>query len=205
MSSLDLVRWGGLAAMLAGGAFIVLLLIPVAFMVLKLHPDAYGASPFNILGSVLFIAAWLLLVVGLAGFHTLQEERYGSIGRAGFYTVIVGTSAQIVAGVVGFGLESTTLELIGFLGLLVVMIGLVLYGVATLQARVLPRWCGVGFIVGLPVWKSISIISAEYGGPLGATIGETLGGMLFGLLWLALGYLLWSESGGASESPARVR
>ena len=61
MSSSDLVRWGGLAAMLAGVAFIVLLLIPVAFMVLKLIPDAYPGSPFNVLGSVLFIAAWLLL------------------------------------------------------------------------------------------------------------------------------------------------
>src|SRR4051794_7135845 len=151
MSSLDLLRWGGLAAMLAGVAFIVLLLIPVAFMVLKLHPDAYGASPFNVLGSVLFIAAWLLLVVGLAGFHTLQEERYERIGRVGFYTVIVGVSAYIVAQVIGFMLGSTILEFLGFLGLLVVMVGLALYGVATLQARVLPRWCGVGFIVGLPV------------------------------------------------------
>lgn len=40
MSSLDLARWGGLASMLAGGAFIVLLLTPVVFMVLKLHPNA---------------------------------------------------------------------------------------------------------------------------------------------------------------------
>jgi uncharacterized RDD family membrane protein YckC len=64
MSSSELVRWGGLAAMLAGVAFIVLLLIPVAFMLLKLHPDAaYPGSSFNVLGAVLFIAAWLLLVV----------------------------------------------------------------------------------------------------------------------------------------------
>jgi hypothetical protein len=97
MSPLALVRWGGLAAMLAGVAFIVLPLIPMVFMVLKLHPDAYGASPFNVLVAVLFIATWLLLLVGLAGFHALQEERYGFIGRAGFYTVIVGTSAYVVA------------------------------------------------------------------------------------------------------------
>src|SRR5215204_6970862 len=195
MSSSDLVRWGGLAAMLAGVAFIVLLLIPVVFMLLKLHPGAYPGSPFNVWGSVLFIAAWLLLVVGLAGFHALQKERYGLIGHAGFYTVIVGASAQIVAGV-GFALGSTALEFLDFPGVLVVMVGLVLYGVATFQARVLPRWCGVGFIIGLPVWRGIGIVS-EYGGPLGATIGATLGGILFGFLWLALGYILWSESGAA--------
>jgi hypothetical protein len=84
------------------------------------------------------------------------------------------------------------------------MVGFVLYGAATLQARVLPRWCGVGFIVGLPVWRGIGTVS-EYGGLLGGTIGWTLGGILFGLLWLALGYVLWSESGAEAEPPARAR
>lgn len=37
---------------------------------------------------------------------------------------------------------------VGVLGLLV---GLVLYGAATLQARVLPRWCGILFIIFMPV------------------------------------------------------
>jgi len=190
--------------MLAGMAFIVLVLIPVASMVLRLTPYAYPGSPFNVLVSVLVIAAWLLLVVGLAGFHALQEQRCGPIGRAGFYIVIVGVSAHIVAQV-GLTLGSTALEFLAFLGLLVVMVGLVLYGAATLQARVLPRWCGVGFIVGLPVWRGIGTVS-EYGGLLGGTIGWTLGGILFGLLWLALGYVLpWSESGRAAEHPARVR
>jgi hypothetical protein len=203
MSSSDLVRWGGLAAMLAGVAFSILLLIPVAFMVLNLHPDAYPGAPFNVLGSVLFSAAWLLLLVGLAGFHALQEERYGFIGRAGFYAAIVGASAQIVSSV-GFAWGSTSLKFLDFLGFLVALVGLVLYGAATLQARVLPRWCGVGFIVGLPVWRGMSVVSAEYGGPLGATIGGTLGGVLFGLLWLALGYALWAQRGMPTEHPARV-
>src|SRR5829696_4688008 len=106
MSPLPLVRWGGLAVMLAGVAFIVLVLIPVASMVLRLIPYAYPGSPFNVLVSVLVIAAWLLLVVGLAGFHALQEQRYGPIRLAGFYIVIVGVSAHIVAQV-GLTLGST--------------------------------------------------------------------------------------------------
>jgi hypothetical protein len=192
MSSVDLVRWGGLAAMLAGVAFIVLMLIP---------DPALGGSPFYIFGSVLlFIAAWLLLLVGLAGFHTLQKGHYGRIGRAGFYTAIAGASVMIVIQIltwVGLALGITALVVPDPVGLLIVMFGLVLYGVATLQARVLPRWCGVGFIVGVPVLIGISVVSEEY--------GEMLGGILFGLLWLALGYVLWSESGAAAEHPARVR
>jgi hypothetical protein len=47
-----------------------------------------------------------------------------------------------------------------------------LYGTATLQARVLARWCGVGLIVGLPVT---------------IFLGEIWGFVVFGILWLALG------------------
>jgi hypothetical protein len=191
MSPLPLVRWGGLAAMLAG----------VAFMVLVLIPKARDGSPFYIFGSVLlFVTVWLLLLVALAGFHALQKEHYGRIGRAGFYTVIVGASAMIVIQLltwVGVTLGITALVFPDPVGLLIVMVGLVLYGVATLQARVLPRWCGVGLIVGVPALIGISVVSEEY--------GEMLGGILFGLLWLALGYVLWSESGAAAEPPARAR
>lgn len=203
MSSSDLIRRGGLAAMLSGAVIIVLMLIPVVFMVLRLHPGAYPGSPFIVLGSVLFVAAWLLLLVGLAGFHGLQEERYGGIGRAGFYTVIVGASVQIVVQV-DLALGSIALGFLDFPGIVVMMVGLVLYGVATLQAGMLPRWCGVGFIVGLPVWIGISEASAGLGGPLGATIGEPLGRILFGLLWLALGYALWSQRGTPTGQPSRT-
>jgi hypothetical protein len=134
--------------------------------------------------------------VGLAGFQALQKGNYGRIGRAGFYTVIVAASAQIIAQV-GLMSGSMALEFLDFLGLLSVMVGFVLYGAATLQARVLPRWCGVGFIVGLPVWWVVSVL-------LGNEYGGSLGGMLFGFLWLALGYVLWSRRGTATEQPARV-
>ena len=93
---------------------------------------------------------------------------------------------------------STALEFLDFLGLLGVIVGLVLYGAATLQARVLPRWCGVGFIVGLPVWLAVSVV-------LGNEFGGSLGGTIFGLLWLGLGYVLRSGGGTATEEPSRVR
>jgi hypothetical protein len=70
---------------------------------------------------------------------------------------------------------SMAFRFLDFLGIVGVMVGLVLYGAATLQARVLPRWCGVGFIVCLPVWWVLSVI-------LGNEYGGSLGGMLFALL-----------------------
>ena len=179
MSSSDLIRWGGLAAMLAGVAFIVLMLIP---------EGPPGSFLLYVLNSLVFIVAVLLLLVGLAGFHALQKENYGRIGRGGLYTVIVAGITLILARV-GLMSGSTALGFLNFLGLLGVMVGLVLYGAATLQARVLPRWCGVGFIVGWPVTVALG----------------DLGNVLFGLLWLAMGYVLWSRRGAATEQPSRVR
>jgi hypothetical protein len=76
------------------------------------------------------------------------------------------------------------------IALLVTLVGFVLYGAATLQAKVLPRWGGVALIVALPV----SLFLGEYGG-----------NALFGLMWLGLGYVLWSQRGATSERPSRVR
>src|SRR5918995_511784 len=173
--------------MLGGGGFFVLIVIP----------EGSPGSFLYILNSLVFIVAVLLILVGLAGFHALQKRNYGRIGRAGFYTIIVAASVQIVAQV-GLMLGSTAVGFLDFLGLLGLMVGFVLYGAATLQARVLPRWCGVGFIVGLPVWWVLSVI-------LGNEYGGSLGGMLFALLWLALGYVLWSRREALAEQPSRVQ
>lgn len=187
MSSSDRIRWGGLAAMLAGATFIVLMLIP----------EGSPGSFLYILNSLVYIIAVLFMLVGLAGFHALQKGNYGRIGRGGLYTVIAAGSVQILAQV-GLISGSTAFRFLDFLGIVGVMVGLVLYGAATLQARVLPRWCGVGFIVGLPVWWILSVI-------LGNEYGGSLGGMLFALLWLALGYVLWSRREALAEQPSRVQ
>jgi len=175
--------------MLAGVAFIV------AFALVRANPEPPPGSFYDSLIGVLLIVALLLLLTGLAGFHALQKGNYGRIGRAGFYTVVVAALVMIVAFVVRlFG--SLALEFVEPLGILGMLVGLVLYGAATLQARVLPRWCGVGFIVGLPVWVVAALIFGVNGAALGA--------MLFGLMWLGLGYVLWSQSGATAEQPSRV-
>ena len=71
------------------------------------------------------------------------------------------------------------------------MLGLVLFGVATLVTRVLPLWVGVAFIVGVPIRYALFPID-----PWGLT--------LFGLLWVALGYVLWSRREAVADQPSRV-
>lgn len=189
MSSSDLVRRGGWAGMLSGLTFVAMFLIQLVIA------EPLPGSFLDVLVSGLFIVALLAMLVGLAGFHTLQQGDYGRIGRAGFYTVVVAALVQILAQVV-LVLSSTAAEVLDLVGLVGLMVGFVLYGAATLQARVLPPWCGVGFMVGLPIWVILAVVLGGFGG--------TLGGILFGLLWLALGYTLWSRMGIPADRIARV-
>ena len=78
--------------------------------------------------------------------------------------------------------------------LLGLVVGFVLYGAATLRAKVLPRWCGVAFIAAVPVALALS-------GPL--SFASMFG--VFGLAWLALGYALWSQRVISGQQPSRVR
>ncbi len=179
MAAMDLIRWGGLAAIGAGVLALVYGLL--GFAVGK--GDELG--PLDIL----VILAMILEVVALVGFHALQGRNYGRIGRAGLYTTIgsiVLFELLLLVSLFGGDVGLDWLAVVGMLGLLV---GLVLYGTATLQAMVLPRWCGILFIIFMPVGILLGDLQPIWGG----------------LVWLALGYALWSHRGAAAEQPARVR
>jgi hypothetical protein len=89
--------------------------------------------------------------------------------------------------------EVTLQWLVAPAGSLIILVGLVLYGAATLQARVLARWCGWGLIVVPPI--AFYMNGRIFYGSLA----------LFGVLWVALGYALWSRSRTPTEQPSRVR
>jgi len=180
MAQSDWVRWGGLAAMGAGVLAIVYSLLGSA--------AGKGDEPGPL--DILVILAMILEVVGLLGFHARQGRNYGRIGRAGLYTSIGSIAIfefLLLASRVGGDVGLDWLVAVGVLGLLV---GLALYGAATLQAKVLPRWCGILFIIFMPVGILLGDLQPIWGG----------------LGWLALGYALWSHSGSAAtQRPSRVR
>jgi hypothetical protein len=139
---------------------------------------------------VLLILALMLTAAGLVGLHALQRESYGLLGRAGLYIAV----ASLLARALGAGVYlagSSALAWISYpWGTVGMLVGLVVYGVATLRARVLPRWYGLALIVSMPV----SLPLAAYGSAV------------FGLIMVILGYGLWSRKGTATrrQSP-RVR
>ncbi len=180
-----LIRWGAIGLMLSGVIWVILgLSVPVGY--LQAIPGREDV--------VLFVGGDLFLAMGLVGLHALQKDSYGLLGRVGFYIVLAAVAARILGAVV-FLAGSLTLQWISFPGALGMLVGFVLYGVATLRARVLPRWYGLALI------GSALIVVVPGSLPL-LRYATT---MLYGLILLMLGYVLWLRRGAAAEQPSRVR
>jgi hypothetical protein len=190
MKTANLIRWGALAALASGALWLAGGLLHLSY-----PQDPSGALGYylNYLGTAIFSAAYLGVLGGLVGLHLRQMESYGRLGRAGFFLAFAGVAlafvGQATSGIFpqndalgwlfsdpGYGFQA---------GILLTSVGLVLMGIATLRAGVLPRWCGFGLIALV----------------LFLALGAYGGFVVVGLIWLALGYALGSaESDAAGHS-----
>jgi hypothetical protein len=191
MKTANFVRWGALAAMASGALWIVGGLLHLAY-----PQDPPGALGYflNYLGTAVFSGAYLGMLGGLVSLHARQMDSYGMLGRAGFLLAFVGAALAFV-GQASSGVfpQNGTLGWLfsdpgfGFMsGILLTSLGLVVMGIATMRAGVLPRWCGFG-LVALVVFLALG----AYGGFV-----------VVGLIWLALGYALGSAKSEAAGNSA---
>jgi len=157
MASWDLSRWLGLAAMVGG-----VLWAAQNVLVLTVEEIRWTEG--------VFLVALLLVLAGVFGFHFLQADRYGVIGRAGLWTIFAATLVQEVGLLIFIFGDATLFWLVSPVGYVAMIVGYVLFGAATLQAGVLPRWCGLALLLGEPV----TYLLGDYGG------------LVFGLMWVAL-------------------
>jgi hypothetical protein len=189
MRTANLIRWGALAALASGALWIAGGILHLAY---PQDPPGMLGYMLNYLGTAVFSAAYLGMLGGLVGLHAYQVDSYGRLGRAGFLLAFVGAAlafvGQATSGIFpqngtlgwlfsdpGFGFQA---------GILLTSLGLLLMGIATMRAGVLPRWCGFG-LIALVIFLALG----AYGGFVVA-----------GLIWLALGYALRS---GKSEVAGR--
>lgn len=162
MKSLNPVRWGGLAAVLAGA----LLLVSDFLEFFVLGFGSFGANATA--GEYAFVAGFFLLtallcLLGLVGLYAGHAEAAGRLGLFAFLVAFVGTTlatgvfwaqeffAPLVAGVDPEALDSGRAEWLnlGFAAsFFLFVLGWVLFGASTLRARVHPRWAAVLLMVG---------------------------------------------------------
>jgi len=203
MSTKNLSRWSGIACILAG------LLLALATLI---HPSR--ETPEIILEQeVRLVAAhWLFtfscgfLLLGLPGLYAAQSERAGRLGLVSFLMLFFGTLFFAVSNNYGFIAPVLAAEapamldainayppVVALNALLAVgfFLGFILFGIATLRARVLPRQAGILMIMGSP----LNMVGAV----LGLLVSEALwivailGALVLGLGLAWAGYSLWSS------------
>ena len=195
MASPNLFRWGGLAALLAGAFFIV----------------EAAAAPFlenfHWAFHALDSPAHALLAVGLVGLYLWQRRqvRFGWLGTVGVI-LIVTTSVLVTLGglAIAFidgvlGTEAEALNDIVHPLELVVMMGAVLFGMASMRVNVLPSGGALLIIIGALVYFGIKIVGVGPEWLISVAVA------VLGAGWAWLGYALLSEIGGSAQQPKRVR
>jgi hypothetical protein len=191
MKAANVIRWGALAALASGALWIAGGLLHLAY---PQDPPGVLGYYLDYLGTAIFSAAYLGVLGGLVGLHTRQMDSYGELGRAGFFLAFAGAALAFVGqatagifpqnGMLGWLFSDPGY---GFMaGIVITSVGLVLMGIATTHAGVLPRWCGFG-LVALVVFLALG----AYGGFV-----------VVGLIWLALGYALGSAESEVTDNGA---
>ena len=193
MTPAPLIRWSGLAAMLGGALWIALWFILRSTWSADLLTLTY--EDYNRLMPI----PLLLLMSGLAGLYARQGGRSGKLGTAGAVVAFIGLVMLLAGSVVEFwigggirhGNESISQSGWGIflLGFPVLAVGMLLFGIAALRAKVLPGWRRpLPLIIGLMITSGMLLAFGIIG-----EAGLAISVFSFGLGWIVLGYGLWSD------------
>jgi hypothetical protein len=197
VSSLNLVRWGGVAAMVGGALFAVL-----ALVMASMPRGCIGAEcafregrDTGLAGGALLMLALLLVVAGAAGL-VIRTQHAGRFGRLGVTSVVVGAVAAMLLfiGTVLNTQNSSLVPLFIIPGLLALIVGFVLLSVAVLRAGVLPRWAAIVLVVG-----SLAMLGFN------DQNWQALMAVPNGFAWMAVGYVLWADREGVTRQAVRAR
>jgi len=203
MSSSTLFRLSGAALVLGGalGAAGQLLHPADPEGPAMLAAYAQASQPIHLM---LFFAVMLVLL-GLPGVYARQSEQTGLLGLVGFLLLFFGVPlVDLIHSVVDFAILPAVVEqapdqamsvvlaafedpswaILQMLGFPLLGLGVIVFGIATIRARVFPRWSG-WVLVAVPI---VGIISRFL--PIPPDVGTSPDGVLFYVALVGLGYAL---------------
>lgn len=161
MSSSNLMRWGGLAALVGGALFVVAELLGLPTLNVESFSETATTVSFAI-QQLLFLLGVVFLLLGLLGLYVRQSEAAGSLGFIGFLVAFLGTvligGFMWASAFIAPALADATPEFLDegpppgfFLTVITFVLGWLLFGVGTLRAQVFPRAAAILLIVGAVV------------------------------------------------------
>lgn len=204
MNTKNLIRWAGLAAAAAGISFVVVELLRAPVVLASVTTTRWAGV------HGLAIAMSVLGLLGVTGLYARQAQAAGWLGLAGYlllslwlalalpFNLLQGfvwpllvSEAPILAdgllqmftrsaGATDFG----PLTALWNLGDITFMLGSLVFGIATLRARVLSRWAAGLFTAGVGLAPAYGLLPAALQPLVAVPIG-------LGLAWL--GFALWAE------------
>ena len=202
LRSISLVRWCGLAAMVGGALWIIGTLIhtskPRGCVAQECASRPMRES--GVLDGTLMLLSLLLFAAGAVGLVMLARHlgRFGKLGNAGVFIGAIGVALVVISGLIQalfFGGDFPLMPYFVIPGVLALILGSVLLGIAILAAGVLPRWAALLLIVGALAMLGFNEQTAL-----------ALMAIPLGVAWAAVGYVLWSGVGAQTSQPAaRVR
>jgi hypothetical protein len=195
MASPNLIRWGGLAALLAGAFFIV------EAAAIPFVGDLHWA--FHALDS----PAHAFLAVGLVGLYLWQtrQGRFGWLGTVGFILIVAASVVIALGGLVIVFVDGVLRAKAEVLNDIVhpleylVLIGAVFFSMATMRVNTLPSGGALLIIIGALGFFGIAFVG------VGLEWLRAVAVAILGAGWAWLGHALWSESGESVQQPKRVR
>jgi hypothetical protein len=199
-----LIRWAGLAAVVAGIIFAG---------IQPIHPPDELASVTTGAWAVITpvkTAMCLLFLLGIVGLYARQVNKAGWLGLVGFLLLglswalqtafvfaeafilppLATTAPQFVDGLLGVASGRASAVNLGALPALYALVGVsymlggLVFGIATLRAGILPRWAAGLLAVAAALTPAAALLPHEIQRLAAVPVG-------FALAWL--GYALWAE------------
>ena len=216
----SLIRWAGLSALVAGICFVVLGLLHPPNVLSSVsttrwtivHSLAIAMSLFGLLGMMglyarqvketgwlglagfLLLSLWLVLILPFTFFEVFFLPLLATEAptfAAGFLGIFIGAASEITFGV---------LPALWQLSTVLLLLGGLVFGIATFRAGILSRWAAGLLAVGCLLSPAAALLPHAIQPLVAVPIGV-------GLAWL--GYALWSERSERREqasdpAPGRV-
>ncbi len=165
MSSTNLIRWGGLAAIIAG--------------IMRGVNSFLPSSLPSVTLELLYLLTDIFIILGMIGLYGFQHQESKLWGFWGFLLAIIGIGVIRTGTISGVKMYA--------IGASIFVVGLSLFAIGSWIAHKLPRWIAVVWILStiigfvgyfLPVFSLLFVVS----------------GVLFGVGFAGAGFQAWSKT-----------